>query len=94
MSTAMVLGEQPFHSFRMIPHTLENTTLSAMRPPSPPLFPKPLNKGLLLQRFWIWRAFVWLIGLIVGLIAADYVLAYSPSPALTKQYLSLQLEGE
>ena len=31
MSTAMVLGEQPFHSFRMMPHTLENTTLSAMR---------------------------------------------------------------
>ena len=30
-STAMVLGEQPFHSFRMIPHTLEKVTLSAIR---------------------------------------------------------------
>ena len=31
INTAMVFGEQPFHSFSMIPHTLENTTLSAMR---------------------------------------------------------------
>ena len=29
-STTMVLREQPFHSLRMIPHTLENTTLSAI----------------------------------------------------------------
>ena len=27
----MVLREQPFHSLRMMPHTLENTTLSAIR---------------------------------------------------------------
>ena len=31
MSTAMVVEEQPFHSLRMMPHTLENTTLSAIR---------------------------------------------------------------
>lgn len=30
-STPMVLPEQPFHSFRMMPHTLENTTLRAIR---------------------------------------------------------------
>ena len=28
---AIVLPEQPFHSLRMMPHTLENTTLSAIR---------------------------------------------------------------
>ena len=31
MSTPMVFGEQPFHSLSMMPQTLENTTLSAMR---------------------------------------------------------------
>ena len=31
MRTAMVFCEQPFHSFRMMPQTLENTTFSAMR---------------------------------------------------------------
>ena len=31
MSTAMVFGEHPFHSFRMMPQTLENTTLSAIK---------------------------------------------------------------
>ena len=30
MSTAMVLGEQPFHSLRIMPQMLENTTLSAI----------------------------------------------------------------
>ena len=30
-NTVMVFGEQPFHSFRMMPHTFENTTLSAIR---------------------------------------------------------------
>ena len=29
--TAIVFCEQPFHSLSMIPHTLENVTLSAMR---------------------------------------------------------------
>ena len=31
MSTVMVFCEQPFHSFRMMPQTFENTTLSAIR---------------------------------------------------------------
>ena len=31
MSTAMVFCEQPFHSFKMMPQTLENTTLSAIK---------------------------------------------------------------
>jgi len=30
ISTKIVFGEQPFHSLRMIPHTLLNTTLRAM----------------------------------------------------------------
>lgn len=29
-STAMVLGEQPFHSLSIMPHTFENTTFSAI----------------------------------------------------------------
>ena len=31
INTEMVFFEQPFHSFRMMPHTFENTTLSAIR---------------------------------------------------------------
>ena len=31
INTEMVFFEQPFHSFRMIPQTFENTTLSAIR---------------------------------------------------------------
>ena len=31
MRTAMVFWEQPFHSLRIMPQTLENTTLRAMR---------------------------------------------------------------
>ena len=31
INTAMVFLEQPFHSFRIMPHTFENTTLSAIR---------------------------------------------------------------
>ena len=31
MRTAIVFFEQPFHSFSMMPHTLENTTLRAIR---------------------------------------------------------------
>ena len=31
INTTMVLGEHPFHSFKMMPHTLENTTLSAIK---------------------------------------------------------------
>ena len=31
INTVMVFLEQPFHSFRMMPHTLENTTFSAIR---------------------------------------------------------------
>ena len=31
MRTPIVRCEQPFHSFRMIPHTLENVTFNAMR---------------------------------------------------------------
>ena len=31
MSTEMVFCEQPFHSFKMMPQTLENTTLSAIK---------------------------------------------------------------
>ena len=30
-NTKMVLEEHPFHSFKMIPHTLEKVTLSDMR---------------------------------------------------------------
>ena len=30
-NTPMVALEQPFHSLRMMPHTLENTTLRAIR---------------------------------------------------------------
>ena len=31
MRTAMVFWEQPFHSLRIMPQTLENTTFSAIR---------------------------------------------------------------
>ena len=31
INTVMVFLEQPFHSFRMMPHTFENTTFSAIR---------------------------------------------------------------
>ena len=31
ISTEMVLREHPFHSWRIMPHTLEKVTLSAMR---------------------------------------------------------------
>ena len=31
ISTVMVFAEQPFHSLRMMPHTLEKVTFSAIR---------------------------------------------------------------
>ena len=60
INTAIVLFEQPFHSLRMIPQTLEKVTLSAIRiqnarvsialPASKKLLPRLRPKNWLYQR--------------------------------------------